>query len=816
MGNYRKRLTLGDRGLFISLFILSATSFLFEVTLTRLFAIAYFYHFAFLVISVALLGNGISGSFLSVHALSLKTNLRQRGSGICAGGGLSILGAYLIFNRLPFDVYAVAIDTRQIGLFILQLTAFSMPFFFNGLYVNILMKVFPRGSHQVYAFNLGGSAVGCLLAPLLLPVLGGEGAVLLCISLAALSGLIVALSDTLSENGRQLKWGFKDYLILVLCIGMLGIVLPEITQRCRGKAGNPIFNLYISPYKSLSYALQYPGATIAATRWNSFSRVDMVTSKGIRSLPGLSYLYPHLVDVQAGLFVDGDNLSPVLPLDTNAELFSYLPQSLAFQLRPSASALILEPRGGLDLLAAQAGGARKIIAVEANSLLVDAASEIYRQSNIETFIESPRSFLHQGNERYEVILYSLANSYYPVSAGVYSLSEDYVYTLESLENSLSRLDANGLLVLCRWIQVPPSEFLRTFILAVNALENIGLDPHQHIAALRGYNLGCLYINQAPWNPPEIDQIRTFAASRAFDLVYLPGIRADESNLFNILPRDDYYQTFTGYLDSTDRKAWLAAYPYDVSPPNDNRPFFGHYFKWSQTRQVLASLGKTWQPFGGAGYLLVVFILIAVILISLVLILLPVLVRRRQKKTSVRQGAKQALRWRPPAYFLLLGFGFMAIEVPLIQKFILLLGQPTYSFSVVLFTLLLSSGLGSFFSERMNEKWLLALGVWTCLSPLWLEMTMHTAAGWTLILRLLTVIACLAPLGFLMGIAFPKGIAKARQRDEQLLPWLWAVNGASSVVSSVLCAILAISFGYNPLLIGGGACYLLSYHLLRNL
>ena len=810
------RFVFKDLWIYISLLTLSCATFLFEITLTRLFAIAHFYHFAFMVVSLALLGTGASGSFLSLFPVIGRENIRRVVPAICAGCGFSILSGYLLFDHVPFDSYAVAIDPRQNAVFLMHLLALSAPFFFTGLCVNGLMKCFPKSSSQIYAVNLAGSALGCLLALLILPILAGEGVVCACAALAALAGLFAFVFSAREFNWGSLSKFFNNGLTVLVCVGLLLAAAPEVWRRSQGKQGEPFFSLYLSPYKSLSYALQYPGAYIEETLWNAFSRVDVVRSRGIHSLPGLSYLYPDVVSAEPGLFVDGDNLSPVLPMDTDAGFFGYLPQSLAYRLRPSAKALVLEPRGGLDLLASQAGGATAISAVEPNPLLVQEAGEVYKLPNMKVSIESPRSFLRRDENTYDVIVLSLASTYHPVTSGAYSLGEDYKYTLESIQDAMARLNPDGILVLSRWLQVPPSEFLRAFILVVEALENEGLDPWGQIAAIRGYNLGTLFVKRTPFLEEELDEVRAFAESRAFDLVYLPGIQPGESNRFNILPEDEYYKTFTGYLKATDRDAWLDAYPYNVSPPVDERPFFDHFFKWSQVKEVLAAYGKTWQPFGGAGYLVVVFLLVVVLILSTLFILLPVLVGRLRRNLQSRHQPEATLRGRALVYFLLLGFGFMAIEMPLIQKLILFLGQPAYSFSAVLFTLLLASGLGSLFSRRVKGWCLLILGVVAGLSPLWLGAVMTFAMGWTLPLRLLTVLACLAPLGFLMGVPFPKGIAAVQAKDPNLIPWLWAVNSAASVVASVLAAMLALSFGFIPLLVSGGCCYLLAYVLLGRL
>ncbi|HUV16140.1 MAG TPA: hypothetical protein VMW28_06215, partial [Pelolinea sp.] len=546
MGENLSKKSPKDWWLYFSLLVLSCATFLFIITLTRLFAIAHFYHFAFMVVSIALLGQGASGSFLSLFPVIRKENLYHASAVILMSCSVSILTSFLLINHLPFDAYAVAIDTQQIPIFILHLFSLAMPFFFTGLLINGLMNSLPGKSNLIYGFNLSGSALGCILAPIVLPALAGEGVVLICAASAAFIGLLSVLISLINRTRRNAYEVIILGITGLICTTIILPVLPEVLIRSQGKQGNPYFNLYLSPYKSLSYALQYPEAYIESTHWNAFSRVDVIRSNGIRSLPGLSYLYPGVVLAEAGLFTDGDNLSPVFPIDQGDGYLEYLPQSLAYQLRPSAAVLVLEPRGGLDLLAAQTGGASAITAVEPNPLLVQEAGEIYDLPNTITYIESPRSFLRSGEHQYDITIFSLSQTYHPITSGAYGLGEEYKYTLESIQDALDDLKPDGLLVLSRWLQVPPSEFLRAFILAVEALDRSGLESKLQIAAIRGYNLGTLYIKRSPFNEAELKQIRAFAEDRAFDLVYLPGITPKDSNRFNILPVDDYYNAFTGY------------------------------------------------------------------------------------------------------------------------------------------------------------------------------------------------------------------------------------------------------------------------------
>jgi len=789
----------------LSLCLLSAASLTFEINLTRLFPVAQFYHFAFLIVSLALFGFGASGTALAIFPNLGRQRTPQNAGTLPAmpplalATAVSILGAYLLSNWLPFDSFSIAWDRRQVVMLTLNLVALASPFFFSGMAVGLLLSAYPHVAGQVYAVNLAGSALGCLAALAAPSWVGGEGMVVLSCLLSALAGLVCDLPRRRSQ-----------VFIRLIAAASLILGLLDLSLRVTGQPTQPLLALRLSPYKGLSYALQYPGAEIIYQRWNAFSRVDVVRSSGIRSLPGLSYRFTQLPPLQNGLLVDGDDLSPVVLPNYDPAFVGYMPGAIAFHLRPRAEALILEPRGGLDVLIALEMGARAVTAVEVNPLIVEAAQTIYADPRVQVVVESDRSYLRRSRERYDVVVLSLANAYHPVRSGAYSLAEDYRYTVEAFQDALARLNPDGLLVVTRWLQTPPSEELRAFALAVTALEHDGRNPADHIIAFRGYNTGTLLINKSPFTPDEVDAVRAFAADRAFDLTYAPGIRPDEVNQYNILPEPVYYQTFTALLTAParERGAWYATYPFDVTPPTDDRPFFGHFFKWSQAPQVLAELGKTWQPFGGAGYFVVLALLVLAMVMAGVLILLPVaMVRRRIWKGQDQTHTQRRVSFAALVYFGLIGLAFLLIEISLIQRLILFLGQPAYALTAVLFTLLLFSSLGSHWAPRLSVRLSLAALVALVLSLPWLSSILFSLTlGFTFGWRIAAAVALLAPLGFLMGIPFPQGIHWLEQETPDLIPWVWGVNGAASVVSSVLAALLALSFGFRWVLMAGAVCY----------
>ena len=773
----------------VGLFLLSAATLAFEIDLTRVFAVSQFYHFAFMTVSLALLGFGASGVLLSL-APGLARRPARPLSALSLGFALTAVGAYALTQRVPFDSYRVFLDPAQWGILALHYLALSVPFLCAGTAVGLLLMAEPAGIGRTYAANLAGSAVGCLLAVTAPTVVGAEGVVLLSAALAALAALAFAKRPV----GRAVALAVH----LLLLLGAFH--LPTVLE------------IHLSPYKGLSYALQYPDARLVFRGWNGFSRVDVVEATPIRSLPGQGFTCIGAPPPQRGLFVDGDDLSPITRLRDPADLAPLadcLLTALPYRLRPGAHALVIDPRGGFDLWVALAEGAERVTAVEPNPLVVHAVrlqgdwtAVPYDHPRVDLAVEEGRPYLARSGPRYDVILFSLPATYHPITSGAYSLAENYRETVEGFAAALKRLEEGGLLVVVRWLQTPPSESLRAFGLAMAALERVGEDPARSLVAVRSYNQMLILARRGPFTPQELEQIRRFAADRSFDLVYAPDIRPDEVNRFNVLPSPDYYRAFEGLLEADDREAWLAAYPYDVSPPTDDWPFFGHFFRWGQVGEVLAMAGHVWQPFGGAGYLVVVGLLAVATGAAVVLILLP-LVGARSGRLALRRGG--SLRLLP---FGFLGVAYLFVEIPLLQRFILLLGQPAYAMATVLGTLLLFSGLGSLLSARVRPARAtaaLALVVlayrlvgWEGLGPL---------LGLPLWARLAATVIGLAPLGTLMGVPFPALLARLQDDAPGLVPWAWGINGAVSVVASVLAALMALSWGLGAVLTVGAVCYL---------
>jgi hypothetical protein len=330
-------------------------------------------------------------------------------------------------------------------------------------------------------------------------------------------------------------------------------------------------------------------------------------------------------------------------------------------------------------------------------------------------------------------------------------------------------------------------------------------------AIRSWSTILILIKKGAWQASELATVRAFCDDRQFDLVYLPDLQVKEANRYNVYPGAPYARAFGDLLAAQQRDDFYRGQAYDVRPPTDNKPYFFHFFKWRQVPEIWQTLGRTWQPFGGVGFLVLLALLSVATLISVVLILLPV--------AFVRRPAGQSTL--PPAlvlgYFGCLGIGYLAVEVPLIQRLVLFLNHPTIAFATVLSVLLIASGAGSLAAPRLRQWWLVpALVVYLLALSVLLAPLLHLFLARPLAIRIAFAALLLAPLGLLMGLPFPMGLALIQERAPGLIPWAWGVNGCTSVIASILTVLIAVGWGFDAVLGLAAGIYLLAWGLLTRM
>jgi len=767
----------------VGIMLISAGSLSFEVGLTRLFAIQQFHHFAFVVVSLAVMGFAASGLVLSLRRRPASLPL------LAIAFALASAFSYLTINFLPFDSYSIAWDFRQVWILLLYFSVAGAPFFFSGWTVGACMASAGADAHRPYAANLAGSALGVPLALITISAFSEESTIALAIFL----GLLAGISFSAHRETRLV-------LAAVSLVVLFGLNTP------------PFLALRLSPYKPLSIARLAPDARITLSKSSASARVDVVESSSIHVLPGLSLNAPILPPRQAGLFIDGDGPIPINALSPESvqteAIAAYMPPALAYELRPDANVLVLTPGAGLDLVIALAAKARSVTTAFGEPLVreiltneyADFSERLLFDPKLSLYSGTSRTILRKTDEEFDVIYYALSRGFRPVTSGAFSLSENYELTTESFRDAYRRLSENGLLVITRWLGTPASESARAWSTLLEALrdENVA-DLSGRLIAYRGMRTATLIGARRPFSRAELKATRSFLERSGFDPIYLPDLRPDELNRHNRLPEDVYHDIYLAILDTPE--AAIDGYDFNLSPPTDDRPFFYHFFRWRQTPEVLASLGLTWQPFGGSGYLVMLALLALMLVLAAPMIVLPAWSAKRRRHRNTLPPNRAML------YFACLGAGYLLVEIPLLQRLALPLERPVFALAVTLFTLLLSSGLGSYVSPRFTlRRSLLALVGVLIATNIVLPAIVPISLAWPLGTRMILFTALLIPCGLLMGVPFASGLRILHESAPGSMPWAWAVNGAVSGLSGVAAALISLDAGFSVTFYIGALVY----------
>jgi hypothetical protein len=758
--------------LYLGLGFTTLATLLLELALTRLFSVVFLYHFAFLAISLALFGLGAGGVFSYVIA-------NRPGKLSAELGRLSFVNSVVIVLLLWFVLSRHG--EMDLPTLLSVYAASSVPFFFAGAVVSLAIGEAIDRVDRAYCFDLAGAAAGCLLLVPFLNAFGGPNTILA-------SGVMYGVASSIWFN----RAGEAKLRALAVLVALVLVTLMVVN------GANHMFDVRWAKGKELPQE--------RFTGWNSFSRVGLA-----RENTKYGSYWQIRIDADAATGIPTlDWARGLTPDDRNGLL--HHGAGLPYLIRPGAKTLIIGSGGGFDVARALASGSQDVTAVEINPIIANTimrdrmlkeSGGLYTLPQVRVHVEDGRSFVRRSRERYQVVQATLVDTWASTAAGAFALSENNLYTTEAFVDYLSHLTSDGLLAFSRWGFEPPRESLRLVTLAREALARLGeREAARHILAVRQSvetleffgALDTVLVARKPFTEPDLAAARAAIARIGLTPIYLPG--------------DAPSNEFGQYLTSPDPERFLRSYTYDVSAVSDDRPFF---FYTVQARDLLAF---ALAPRGrSADYKLnsaipTVFALMAVSLIATILVMaLPRLVlgARLPKQKGV-------LAFLP--YFLFLGAGYILVQVALIQRFILLLGNPTYALFAIVFAMLVSSGLGSLASGRVcgsADRRLMAVlaavaaliaGLAAIASPL-----VSAAAAWPVPLKLLITVASIAPAAFLMGMPFPCGLRRMERRHSPSVRWAWSLNAAASVLGSVSAVLLAIYMGLRATLLAGAMCYL---------
>ena len=802
-------LSLPSARLRVALSLVSAAALAYEILLTRLFSIAQWHHFAYMMISVALLGYGSAGTCVTLLQERLVRRLEAAFALCAALFGVSAALCFLLAQEVPFNALEFLWDPKQpLWLLIIYLLLF-LPFFFAAICVCLMFTRYAEQAGRIYSFDILGAAAGCLgviLGLFILPPLGVLG----CVSATALA------AAALASMGRE---GWRS-IAVAGCLLAAALVLWAL----HGPLGHP----RMSPYKELSQSLEVMGARVAAETSSPLGLVTVVENRQVpfRHAPGMSLNAPGEPPEQLALFTDGEGMSAIVRFDGARQPLAYLDymtSALPYHLVVQPRVLVLGAGSGVDVLQALQGGAAAIDAVEVNPQVVKLVEERfasfsgrpYAQTNVTLHITEARGFVTASTRSYDVIQLALLDAFGASSAGLYALSESYLYTVEALQTMLQRLAPGGYLSITRWVTLPPRDTLKLVGMAVAALERNGIsNPGGSLMLIRSWKTATLLIKNGVVTQQDVDRMRMFCRERSFDLGWYPGMQAQEADRYNHLDQPYFYDGAAALL-GPGRAEFIDRYKFNIAPAFDDRPYFFRFFEWRTLPELLRLKGQGGLPLLEWGYPLLAATLMQALMVSLVLVLLPL----RMLSRGSTQTSPRGLRATVAAYFATIGVAFMFVEIAFIQKFVLLLHHPLYAVAVALFAFLLSAGLGSRWSERLSATTVqrhrtgtlpvLAIVVTTLVYAAVLPRLLPVAAALSDPARISLAVALIFPLGFAMGMPFPLAMRNVWALEHTLVPWAWAVNACASVVSAVLATLLAIHIGFTLVLVLAAALYVLA-------
>ncbi len=805
--------------LFLSISFISASALAYEILLIRIFSIIQWHHFAYMVISLALLGFGASGTFLTLNQRWIFPRFSAIFSINAVLFSFTILGSFSLAQSIPFNSLEIAWDPKQLFyLFGLYLILF-FPFFFAANCLGLALMKFKDQIHQIYRFDLLGAGLGAFGIVFLLFLFFPSN----CLRLLSAGGFFGAFLISLDQSWQ----GSRRWSVAFL----LGAVLLPFFWPMSWSALN------ISEYKGIEQVLRVPDAKVISQRSSPLGLLQVVESPTIpfRQAPGISLNSFQEPPPQLGLFTDGDSLSAITYFDGNLEPLGYLDfltSALPYHLLDQPEVLILGGGGGSEILLAKFHRPKKIEVVELNPQVLDLIKKTHRNfagplldDNVQVYIKEARGFISgsEKNRKYDLIQISLMDSFGAASAGLYSLSENYIYTIEAFQIYLSHLKPGGILSITRWLKLPPRDSLKIFSTATESLRKRGVEnPEKHLVLIRGWKTSTLLMKNGEFTFDEIQKTRSFVKDRSFDVAYYPGIIKGEVNRFNILPYPYFFEGAISLLGER-RQEFLDNYKFQLEPATDDRPFFFHFFKWSTLPEIISLREKGGLPLLEWGYPILIATLLQAIVASFFLILSPLLWLRRH---TLRRKGWALLGF----YFFTLGLGFLFIEIVFIQRFILFLSHPLYSISVVLCGFLIFAGIGSgysnYFAQKLGRNFepdrfkalgtaVLGIIFFSLLYQFLLPIIFHHFISWSNPIKILISVLLIAPLGFFMGMPFPLGLALLGEKQPELIPWAWGINGCASVLSSILVILFAIHWGFTVVIVSAVILYGLSWLALSS-
>ncbi|MBN1654680.1 MAG: hypothetical protein JXA30_12990 [Deltaproteobacteria bacterium] len=757
---------------YLAIALASFTVVFFEVLVTRILSVVLWYHWAFLSISLAMLGIGAPGVWFAVYRVRDE---------------LVPLSLYAAAVFLAFSIVVLVNFGASFGVYsaLVCMLVIALPMLALGVAICILLIEAPGASiARMYGADLAGASLAALM---IIPSLDAVATPLL----GVVAGAVPLLAGwLLSFKHEKRHLSITAPLTIGAAICLVAIAGPLKLNRTKSydeREMKPLLEKWTHTARLVFFDGLTFGDRNAVFGWGLGSRAPRVKIE------------------QIWLEQDGSAGTPITRFDDDLNSVSFLNfdvTTLPFQFASPRSVAIIGAGGGRDILSARLNGATQIDAVEMNRSIVKIVSgrfrefsgDVYRQRGVRPIISEGRSFLSGSRRRYDVIQISLIDSWAATAAGAFSLTENNLYTIEAYQLYWKRLSAGGIISTSRWMKGwLGMELVRLIRLCFDALDRIGVaHPDDHLAIVGGGSVGTVLMSKIPFRSKQVARLSEICRTRGFTLYYPAAKQRSDGSPTGVS------EIVREQLASRDRSGL------DLSSPSDDRPFFFQMLKVfsPRSRRTALALG-----FNGEATFALQLLMVTLIALTVMMFFLPFALSRGIKRTT---GF-----WRGTFFFAAIGSAFMLVEVASLQRFILLLGHPSVATTVVLGSMLLGAGIGSALSTRFGvsamQRWGWLVSLVLAAANLALPTLFGLGLGLGLAYRIVVAIGFVMPFGLLMGVFLPLGMMRFGDRSRA---WFWAINGACSVAASVVSLALAMTFGFSTVAWIGAGLYLIAWVFIR--
>jgi hypothetical protein len=786
------------KSIYAGLFMVTLATLMFEILLTRIFSVTMWYHFAFVAISVAMFGMTVGAILIYLFpGYFTQERVEHQFAASSLLFSVSIVFCFLTQLCIPFNT-----ERTILGLFSIALTyaVLSIPFVFSGICVSLALTKFPRYISKLYSVDLAGAALGCILLIYTLRITDGPTAVIIAAFLASVGSVFFAVDKRFSK------------LLQVASVTSVLLALFSIV--------NAVLVYKQSPLIRIVWVKSGYENSPLYEKWNAFSRITVWGDPEKLDKPfgwGISDTYQTDQKIKKlNMGIDAIAYTPITAFNGNLDDLGYLKYdvtNLVHYLRPNSKVLVIGTGGGRDVLSALAFKQRKILGVEINKEILDTVNKRFgdysghldKHPKVLFINDEARSYTARSKEKFDIIQVSLIDTWAATAAGAFVLTENSLYTVEAWKVFLEHLTPGGILTFSRWyFGDSPGEVYRLTSLASTTLMRLGVqDPRNHIVIVKCMNaplkdqpdgIATILVSRERFSDAELDTIEKVARDMRFDIVLTPRFSVDS--------------TFTTLAFGKDIDIFTAKYPINIAAPTDDSPFFFHMLRF---RNIFNR--EAWkqgqQSFNMKAISVLGFLLIIVIFLTFLCIIVPLILTT--KKAELKGTLPYFL------FFMAIGFGFMLVEISQMQRLIIFLGHPVYGLSVVLFAILLSSGLGSYSTQKVGNSIMARVAIVRLLLLLCMLLIFGLLTpriitmfqGASTMLRVCIAVGILFPLGFFMGMPFPLGMKLASTRSIAITPWLWGINGATSVCASVIAVVIAIYSSISTAFWVGCICYFIA-------